>query len=659
MSELGLSNILLLLASAVLVVSVFRRLALPPVLGYIVVGMLLGPQALGLFSTSDETRFLAEFGVVFLLFTLGLEFSLPRLLAMRRELVGLGGVQVLVTSSLAAAVASWAGVPLPSAIVLGGAVAMSSTVIVIKQLPEQQELNQSHGRCAVATLRGFRTWPSAPSSIFVSHSAHGGQLVPLQIATTLLKAAAAFIVVLAAGHWLLRPLFHEIAHKRSPELFTLTVLLIALGSAWTMHAVGVSVAAGGFLAGMMVAETEYRHQVEADIRPFRDILLGLFFISIGMLLDFRLLGNQIAAVSLLLLALIVGKGMIILLLSRYALGDWRRSVRAGLVLAHGGEFGIALLALGLQERVLDQALAQTLLAGIVISMALSPLLIRHNRGIARWLFFGKDPDASTLERELEATRTVAGRQHVIICGYGRVGQNIARILEQEGFEYIALDLDAYRVRKAREAGDPVSYGDASQRDVRENVGLANASVVVISFPDIAGALKTVRMVKEIRPEAPVLVRTRDDTELDALKKAGATEIVPDSLEATLMLVSQLLMLLDVPVSRVVHKVADIRSHRYSTFRNIFRKEDARVLDESHAFREQLQTVTLPPGAGAVGRSLADLRLPDSGILVTAIRRHGIVGRQPRGDTVLKAEDVLVLYGTPESLEHAETLLLTG
>ena len=658
MSELGLSNILLLLASAVLVVSLFRRLALPPVLGYIVVGMLLGPQALGLFSTSDETRFLAEFGVVFLLFTLGLEFSLPRLLAMRRELVGLGGVQVLVTSSLAAAVASWAGVPLPSAIVLGGAVAMSSTVIVIKQLPEQQELNRSHGRYAVATLL-FQDLAVIPFLIFVSHTAHGGQLVPLQIATTLLEAAAACIVVLAAGHWLLRPLFHEIAHKRSPELFTLTVLLIALGSAWAMHAVGVSLAAGGFLAGMMLAETEYRHQVEADIRPFRDILLGLFFISIGMLLDFRLLGNQIAAVSLLLLAIFVGKGIIILLLSRYALGDWHRSVRAGLVLAHGGEFGIALLALGLQERVLDQALAQTLLAGIVISMALSPLLIRHNRGIARWLFSGKDPDASTLERELQATRTVAGRQHVIICGYGRVGQNIARILEQEGFEYIALDLDAYRVRKAREAGDPVSYGDASQRDVLENVGLANASVVVISFPDIAGALKTVRMVKEIRPEAPVLVRTRDDTELDALKKAGATEIVPDSLEATLMLVSQLLMLLDVPVSRVVHKVADIRSHRYSTFRNIFRKEDARVLDESHAFREQLQTVTLPPGAGAVGRSLADLRLPDSGILVTAIRRHGIVGRQPRGDTVLKEEDVLVLYGTPESLEHAETLLLTG
>ncbi len=658
MSDQGLTSILLLLASAVLVVSVFRRLELPPVLGYIVVGMLLGPQALGLFSTTDETRFLAEFGVVFLLFTLGLEFSMPRLTAIRWELVSLGGAQVLVTSLLAAMIASWAAIPLPSAVVLGGAVAMSSTVIVIKQLREQVELNQRHGRCAVATLL-FQDMAVIPFLVLISVTAQGGQLVPAQIVTALLEAAAALIIVLAAGHWLLRPLFHEIAHKRSSELFTLTVLLIALGAAWAMHAVGMSLAVGGFLAGMMLAETEYRHQVEADIRPFRDILLGLFFISIGMLLDFRLLANQVTVVSLLLLALIFGKGLIIMALSRYALGNWHRSLRAGLVLAQGGEFGIALLALGLQEKVLDPSIAQPLLAGIVISMALSPLLIRHNRHVARWLLSGEDPEIARLERQLEATMAVAKRQHVIICGYGRVGQNMARILEQEGFEYIALDLDPYRVRTAREAGDPVNYGDASQPSVLENVGLANASVVVISFPETIGALKIVKAVQDIRPEVPVLVRTRDDTDLNTLQRAGATEIVPDSLEATLMLVSHLLLLLDVPISRIVHKMANIRSHRYSMFRNIFRKEDAPVLDESHAFREQLQTLTLSAGATAVGRTLADLRLPDSGILVTAIRRQGIVGRQPRGDTVLKKEDVLVLYGTPESLERAESLLLTG
>lgn len=658
MNEIGLANVLLLLGSAVLVVTVFRRLELPTAPGYILVGMLLGPPAFDLFASTADTGFLAEFGVVFLLFTLGLEFSWPRLVAMRWQMIGLGGAQVLVTTLLAATVASWMEVPLPSAVILGGAVAMSSTVIVIKQLREQLELDRSHGRCAVATLL-FQDMAVIVFLMLISLAAQGDRLPPVQILLALAEAAAALVIVLVAGHRLLRPLFHEVAHRRSPELFTLTLLLIVLGAAWFMHAVGMSLAVGGFLAGLMLSETEYRHQVEADIRPFRDVLLGLFFIVIGTRLDFLVLADQIASVSLIVLALIIGKSLIISILSRFSLGGWHASLRAGLVLAQGGEFGIALLALALQESVLDPAAAQLLLGGIVVSMVLSSLLIRHNRAIAGWLIPGRDPETRRLALQQDATQAVAKRRHVIICGYGRVGQNLARILEQEGFEYIALDLDPFRVRTARQAGDPVNYGDASQRNVLESVGLANASVVVISIPDSLGALRIVRTAKELRPDVPVLVRTRDDTDLDRLQRAGATEIVPDSLEAALMLVSHLLLLLDVPISRIVHKVARIRGHRYSMLRNIFRKEDAQVLDESHAFREQLQTLTLPEGAAAVGRSLAELRLPDAGILITAIRRQGIVGRQPNANTVLKQEDVLVLYGTPESLERAETLLLSG
>ncbi|MCY3757168.1 MAG: cation:proton antiporter [Acidobacteria bacterium] len=658
MDEIDLANVLLLLGCAVVVVTVFRRLELPTAPGYILVGMLVGPQAFGLFSSTGETGFLAEFGVVFLLFTLGLEFSLPRLVAMRWQMIGLGGAQVLVTSLVAAAVASWAAVPLASAIILGGAVAMSSTVIVIKQLREQLELDQSHGRCSVATLL-FQDMAVIAFLMLISLAGQGDRMLPVQILLALAEAVAALVIVLAVGHRLLRPLMHEVAHRRSPELFTLTLLLIVLGAAWFMHAVGMSLAVGGFLAGMMLSETEYRHQVEADIRPFRDILLGLFFIVIGTQLDFLLLADQIASVSLVVAALIIGKAWIICILARFSLGGWQASIRAGLVLAQGGEFGIALLALSLQEQVLDPAAAQLLLAGIVASMVLSPLLIRHNRIIAAWLVSGEDPETHRLALQPMATEVLAKRRHVIVCGYGRVGQNLARILEKEGFEYIALDLDPYRVRAARQAGDPVNYGDASQRHVLESVGLANASVVVISIPDSLGALRIVRTAKELRPDVPILVRTRDDTDLDRLQRAGATEIVPDSLEAALMLASHLLLLLDVPISRIVHEVARIRGHRYSMLRNIFRKEDAQVLDESHAFREQLQTLTLPEGAAAVGRSLAELRLPDAGILVTAIRRQGIVGRQPNADTVLKEDDVLVLCGTPESLEGAETLLLSG
>jgi CPA2 family monovalent cation:H+ antiporter-2 len=658
MHEIGLVNVLLLLGSAVLVVTVFRRLGLPTAPGYILVGMLLGPAALGLFSSTGDTGFLAEFGVVFLLFTLGLEFSWPRLVAMRWQMIGLGGAQVLVTTLLAATIASWVAVPLPSAVIMGGAVAMSSTVIVIKQLREQLELDQSHGRCAVATLL-FQDLAVIVFLMLISLAAQGDRLPPVQILLALAEAAAALVIVLAAGHRLLRPLFHEVAHRRSPELFTLTLLLIVLGAAWFMNAVGMSLAVGGFLAGLMLSETEFRHQVEADIRPFRDVLLGLFFIIIGTRLDFPVLVDQFALVSWIVVALIIGKILIISMLSRFSLGGWQASLRTGLVLAQGGEFGIALLALALQENVLDPAGAQLLLAGIVLSMVLSSLLIRHNRTIAGWLISGEDPETHRLALQPDATTAVAKRRHVIICGYGRVGQNLARILEQEGFEYIALDMDPFRVRTARQAGDPVNYGDASQPNVLESVGLVNASVVVISIPDSLGALRIVGTAKKLRPDVPILVRTRDDTDLDRLQRAGATEIVPDSLEAALMLASHLLLLLEMPISRIVHKVARIRGHRYSMLRNIFRKEDAQVLDESHAFREQLQTLTLPEGAVAVGRSLAELRLPDAGILVTAIRRHGIVGRQPNANTVLKQDDVLVLYGTPESLERAETLLLSG
>jgi CPA2 family monovalent cation:H+ antiporter-2 len=656
----ALAQILVLIAAAVLVVSVFRSMLLPPILGYIAVGILLGPHAAGWISNTDDIRFLAEIGVVFLLFTLGLEFSLPRMIAMRWTVLGLGGGQVAVTTLIAALVAWWLGATLASAVVVGGAVAMSSTAIVIRQLAEQLELSSRHGRHAV----GILLFQDLAVVLFLAlipvlAARSDPTVVGLPIWRALLQAAAALIIVLAAGHWLLRPLFHEIARRRSAELFTLTVLLVALGAAWATHAAGLSLALGAFLAGMMLGETEFRHQVEADIRPFRDIFLGLFFITMGMLLDLELLVDRAGAITLLVIELVVLKAAIITLLARRICENWNQASRIGIVLAQGGEFGFALLTLGLQDRLIAPAVAQPLLTAIVVSMALSPLLIRYNGRLAGWLFRSKDVDLTDLMRQETATAAVAHREHVIICGYGRVGQNLARILEQEGFEYIGLDLDPYRVRAARQGGDPVVFGDASHGDVLEGVGLAHASIVVISFADNIAALKILDKVRNQRPGVPVLVRTQDDTDLERLQAAGATEVIPETLEASLSLVSHVLLLLNVPVSRVVRKIGDIRSHRYSLFRNIYRKQDARVLDVSHAFREQLQAVTLPPGAHAVGRTLAELDLDAAEIGVTAIRRDGIVGHQPLPETMLKEDDVLVLYGTPEALEHGETLLLTG
>jgi CPA2 family monovalent cation:H+ antiporter-2 len=302
---------------------------------------------------------------------------------------------------------------------------------------------------------------------------------------------------------------------------------------------------------------------------------------------------------------------------------------------------------------------QPLLAATVLSMVLSPVIIRHNRRITRILLAETGNPQTEAMRHESATLAVAERDHVIICGFGRVGQNIARVLEQTGFEYIALDVDPHRIRMGRQAGDPVVYGDAGEVKVLENVGVAHASVVVVTFANPEVALRILRSVRELRGDVPILVRTQDDTKLEELQSAGATEVVPETFEASLMLLSHLLLLMKLPVGTVIRTVNDIRSHRYGMLRHYFRDAEAEPLDATHAFREELHSVILPPHAWAVGRSIAELGMRGAKAEVSAVRRDGIVGREPGPDTIFKEGDVVVMYGTPEAVEHAETVLLMG
>ena len=655
-----LLQILILLTASICVVAGVRKLALPAILGYLAVGMLLGPHALALAVDNETTRLLADFGVVFLVFTLGLEFSLPRLVAMRWEVLGVGGAQVLVTTGIVAAVVvALFDAPPAVAVVIGGAVAMSSTAIIISQLTEQSENNRTHGRLSVAIcLFQDLSFPLFLALISALSGAGAGADIE-QIAAAVGSAVLALLLVLAAGRWLLRPLFLLIASVRSAELFSLAVLLAVLASAWATHKVGLSLALGAFLAGMMLAETEFRHQVEATIRSYKEVLLGLFFITVGMLLDVRLLLHDLGLVTLLLLGMLVLKAAVVTLVAEPATKNWFKSLRTGVVVAQGGEFGFALLTLSLRRELLDPAIVQPLLAATVLSMVLSPLLIRHNRRITRALLRESGSPTTAALRETQATLAVAERDHVVICGFGRVGQNIARVLEQTGFEYIALDLDPYRIRVGRQAGDPVIYGDAGQVKVLENVGLTHASCIVITFADPEVALRILRSVRELRIDVPVLVRTQDDSKLEVLQKAGATEVVPETFEAALMLLSHLLLLLKLPVSRVIRTVNGIRSDRYGMLRQYFPAAGAELLDDSHAFREELHSVILPPHAWAVGKSVAELSDRGSKAAVSAVRRDGIVGREPGPDTIFKVGDVVVVCGTPEAVEHTETLLLMG
>ncbi|MEW8658064.1 MAG: monovalent cation:proton antiporter-2 (CPA2) family protein [Candidatus Thiodiazotropha endolucinida] len=654
-----LQIILILLAVAVLTVTLFKRFHLPPILGYLIVGILVGPFGTGVIASNEETRFLAEFGVVFLLFAIGLEFSLPQMIAMKGAVFGLGGSQVLITGIIAGGIAWLLGLELAAAFVIGAILALSSTAIVIKQLIEQVELNTAHGRVGVSILL-FQDLAVIPLLVVIPilvSDAEQGLLIPLSWA--LIKAAVVFTVIMAIGHWALRPLFHEIARARSAELFTLTVLLVSLAAAWLTHEAGLSLALGAFLAGMMLGETEYRHQIEADIRPFQDVLLGLFFITVGMRVDLLSLLPQLQWVFLVAAALIVVKAVIILLLVRQTKQSSATAFRSGLLLAQGGEFGFVLLDLSLQSSLIPGEAGQLLFAAIIISMAISPFLIRYNGKLTEIFCQLRPSDQDyaipqDLEHEAEGME-----QHVIICGYGRIGQNLGRLLDHEGFPYVALDLDPSVVREAHEAGEPVHFGDATRHEIMHAAGIERAGVVVVTFEGHTIALQILHHIRKVAPQVPVLVRTKDDSHLEELEAAGAAEVMPEAVEASLMMGGQLLLLLKVPGSRILKIMREIRENHYKLLRDFYHGEEAIDLDHEEGFQERLHTVTLPDRAFAVGHTIEDLHLWDWDVSITAVRRGGIRGEAPAPETRLQAGDVLVLAGTAHHLEHAEGLLLYG
>jgi len=651
-----LNDILILVAAAVAVVVMFLHLRLPSILGYLSIGVLMGPYGLAWIADTEHVRAFAEFGVVFLLFTIGLEFSLPLLIRMKSAVLGLGASQVLLTTAITATTAYYLNFPIESALVLGGVVAMSSTALVVRQLTDQVELHSSHGRNAVGILL-CQDVMVIPFLILASTPLDAVDKTPfLTVATALGKGAIALIIILALGRWVLRPLFRIVAGFRSSELFMLTVLFVAMGAAGLTHHMGLSLALGAFVAGMMLSETEFRHQVEAEIRPFRDLLLGLFFITIGMLLNVGLLPDLWPQILLLLALLMVFKLILIGGLCRLAGWDNVVSLRTGLVLAHGGEFGFAILALALAGNVLPVESSQVVLAALLISMGLAPLLIRANNSIASKLLPAATVEKSRKEIETGVADTAQGlSHHVIICGYGRVGQNVAQLLAFEGISYVALDLDPVLVQNAIEAKEPVSYGDAANIHLLKAAGLTQAAALMISLKGEECALKILHQVRQIDTKIPILVRTADESHLKELQDAGATEVVPETLEASLMLSSHLLLALKIPMALVLSRIRQIRREHYALLRRTYPGEEAFTGSGRHM--ERLRAIELPTGAWAVERSVGTLELEGIDITLTAVQRQDKRIPNPAQEMQLLAGDTLIIFGTPAALEKAENILL--
>ena len=656
-----LQLVLILLTTAVLAVVVFRLLRLPPMLGYLLAGVIIGPHALGLIPEATETHHLAEFGVVFLMFSIGLEFSLPKLVTMKNIVFGLGTAQVC-TSMIIVMIVTWIiGIDWRVGIALGGVLALSSTAIVSKMLSERLELNTDHGRQIIGVLL-FQDLAVVPFLIIIPALVNtvdsSGADLGVTIILALLKAGMVLGLILFLGQRLMRPWFHLVARQKSSELFVLNVLLITLGLAWLTGIAGLSLALGAFLAGMLISETEYRHQVEDDIKPFRDILLGLFFVTIGMLLDIQSVLHNFLWVMLLLIALITIKTLLIAGLSHLFKSDSGAAVRTGLSLAQGGEFGFVLLAEANSLNIIDNATMQPVLAAIVLSMLIAPFIIEYSENMAR-RFSATEWMNRAMQLTNIAAQTMAEEQHVILCGYGRSGQNLSRLLEKESVPFIALDLDPRRIRDATAAGESVVYGDAARYEVLIAAGLMRAKLIVVSYTDTISTLKVLRQVQSIRPELPVVVRTLDDSDIDLLKEAGAAEVVSEIMEGSIMLASHALMHLGVPFNRVLSRMRETRKQRYNLFRGFYHGISDEIKEPGEKMQPRLLNVMITPGSAAVGKNLGELNLGSFFVEVAAIRRRNIRELLPDKETRLEAGDILVLRGTQENLAAAEIKLLQG
>jgi len=647
----SLQLVLILLAVAVLVAAVARVLRLPTMLGYLVTGIAIGPFALGWIPDSADERYLAEFGVVFLMFSIGLEFSLPRLMTMRATVFGFGGAQVVSTIALTALIAWLFDLPPLAAVALGGIMAMSSTAIVSKLLAERLEIQTPHGRQIFGALL-FQDLAVVPLLILIPAFARESDTMAVDLALAMLKAVAVLGFLLFVGQRVMRPWFQWVAARKSPELFTLNLLLFTLGLAYLTERAGLSLALGAFLAGMLVSETEYRYQVEDDIKPFRDVLLGLFFVTIGMRLDPMQVVVHWDKVLLLVAAIAIGKGLLVAGLAR-AFGSSRpTAVRTALGLAQAGEFGFVLLAQAADLRLLGADITQPVLAAMVVSMLIAPILINRMDALTR-LFAGSEWAGKAKEVHDIAVKTFGKNKHVIVCGYGRSGQNLSRLLEAEGITFVALDADPERIRAVVASGVSVVYGDASRREVLVAAGLSRAQAVVVTYADVHSSMAILRHVRELRPELPVVVRTIDDTHIDALKAAGAAEVVSEVMEGSLMLASHALMLLGIPLSQVLKRIRNVRESRYALMRGFFRgASDADNELDQHA-QPRLNTVLITQGASAAGHTLDELALEELLVEVVAIRRQGIKGIEPQPDTVIEPGDVLVLRGAADGLAAAE------
>ena len=560
--------LLILLSAAVATVALARHFRIPAVLAYLGIGIVLGPNGSGLLAESQQIDAFAEFGVVFLMFSIGLEFSLPRLRAMRSLVFGFGSAQMFFTA-LGTALVAWVGYGQDwrAGLAVGLAVAMSSTAIVAKLLSERFELHSRSGRQTMGVLL-FQDLAVVPCMILLPALARPAADLAMSLMLAVVQALVVLSILVWAGQRLMRRIYDTVARYRSEELFVLTTLWIVVGLAFATGATGLSLALGAFVAGMLISETMYRHQVEADIRPFRDILLGFFFVTVGMMLDPGFVFRNADRLLLAVLLLVVGKGGVVLLVTLAAGSRLDVALRTAAQLAQAGEFGLVLIGLAYESGLVGSDVFQVTLSAMLISMFIAPFLIGRVARLGGAMARGDWSHKAMAIHEI----AVAGfslDQHAIICGYGRTGERVAALLAAENFPFIALDVDPQQVKKAAPVGGRVVFGSADRAEVLMAAGLARAKVIVVAYPDVPSAERVLRLVRQHRADVPVVVRAPDDSSVARLKQAGATEVIPEVLEGSLMVAAEAMVQVGIPVERAMAQVREVRAERYASLRGYY------------------------------------------------------------------------------------------
>lgn len=651
-----LKDIFIIFSLSIIVLFICLRIKLPAIVGFLITGILAGPYGLGLIEAIHEVEVMAEIGVVLLLFTIGMEFSLKELLQIKKSVLMGGSVQVFLTIGVFFIVALQAGQSIPQSIFMGFLMSLSSTAIVLKLLQERAEIESPHGRTSLAVLI-FQDLIVVPMMLLAPILAGIGENIIGSLFTLTVKVSGIIILVMVSARWLVPKILYHITRTRNRELFLLSTLFLCSVIAWLTYRMGLSLALGAFLAGLIISESEYSHEALGNILPFRDVFISFFFVSIGMLLNITFLVEKIGLILLIAVGVIIIKS-IIAGFTTFLLGyPLRTMILAGFALSQVGEFSFVLSKTGIVHGLISQQHYQLFLAVSVVTMIATPFIINLSPWIAE--ITGKLSLPEKLKTGLHPAftiREISRRDHLIVIGFGINGRNLTRAAKSAGIPYIIIEMNPETVRLEKTKDEPIFYGDATHDSVLEFAGVRHARIIVIAIADAAATRKITSLARRLNPKIHIIARTRFLQEMEPLYQTGADEVIPEEFETSVEIFTRVLAKFLIPRDEIERFISEVRSDGYYMFRTLS-QEAATCSDLRHCLPDiAINSFRVEEDAPISGKSLGEIELRKKyGVTVLAIRRNGKTITNPDVNLKLEPNDILFIMGIPEKFADITNL----